>query len=198
MGFFVEIGARDGIISSNTLFFERELGWTGLLIEPNPTEFERIAANRPNCIRLQAAVCNETQTLHFVLTNDVGGIYEFMSKSFLAQWHPNINVKQLPPILCLPFWKIFASPVLVHVRHIDLFSLDVEGAELTALYTFPFDRISVSVWLIEQDQHNVTKNRLVRTLLGMYGYQSVGRLQLTEVFVGPSFNQTSVFDTPYF
>ena len=34
-GFFVESGADDGEIYSNTLYFEMNRGWTGLLVEPN-------------------------------------------------------------------------------------------------------------------------------------------------------------------
>ena len=37
-GFFLEIGGLDGIKFSNTLFFERCLGWTGVLVEANPAK----------------------------------------------------------------------------------------------------------------------------------------------------------------
>ena len=33
-GFFIEAGANDGVVQSNTFYFEKELNWTGLLIEP--------------------------------------------------------------------------------------------------------------------------------------------------------------------
>ena len=39
-GFFIEAGAYDGEMLSNTLFFELKQSWTGLLIEPNPDAFE--------------------------------------------------------------------------------------------------------------------------------------------------------------
>ena len=41
-GFFIEAGAYDGEIASNTLLFELEHNWTGLLIEPNPDAFEML------------------------------------------------------------------------------------------------------------------------------------------------------------
>ena len=36
-GFFIECGAYDGEIQSNTLTLERDLGWEGLLVEGDPT-----------------------------------------------------------------------------------------------------------------------------------------------------------------
>ena len=45
-GFFVEAGAWDGITSSNTYFFEKELGWDGLLIEPDRQNYLEIAKHR--------------------------------------------------------------------------------------------------------------------------------------------------------
>jgi len=41
-GFFIEAGASDGISFSNTLYFEAKLGWTGLLVEPNPDDFSKL------------------------------------------------------------------------------------------------------------------------------------------------------------
>jgi len=39
-GFFIECGAYDGEGYSNTLLFELERNWTGLLIEPNYKAFK--------------------------------------------------------------------------------------------------------------------------------------------------------------
>ena len=38
-GFFIELGANDGISQSNTLYLERRMNWRGILIEPNPNLF---------------------------------------------------------------------------------------------------------------------------------------------------------------
>ena len=45
-GFFVDIGANDGITGSNTYFFEKELNWTGVCIEPQPDIFHKLTDNR--------------------------------------------------------------------------------------------------------------------------------------------------------
>lgn len=38
-GFFVELGANNGIDQSNTCYFERHRGWKGVLVEPTPHNF---------------------------------------------------------------------------------------------------------------------------------------------------------------
>ena len=51
-GFFLEVGAYNGFSESVSLRFEKELGWKGLLIEPNPVHFKYLKRNRPKNICL--------------------------------------------------------------------------------------------------------------------------------------------------
>ena len=41
-GYFVELGANDGITQSNTKHYELYKGWQGVLIEPSPKQFKRL------------------------------------------------------------------------------------------------------------------------------------------------------------
>jgi hypothetical protein len=45
-GVFVDVGANDGEQFSNSLFFERTLGWRGLCVEAQPAAFSKLAARR--------------------------------------------------------------------------------------------------------------------------------------------------------
>jgi hypothetical protein len=45
-GFFVEIGANDGVTQSNTLYFEQFRQWSGILVEPTHLNYFKCRANR--------------------------------------------------------------------------------------------------------------------------------------------------------
>lgn len=49
-GFYVEVGALDGEFLSNSFYFEKALGWRGVLVEPNPVQAELCRRNRPGSI----------------------------------------------------------------------------------------------------------------------------------------------------
>ena len=60
--------------------------------------------------------------------------------------------KCIERVLCVPLESILLA---LNVTHIDLFSLDVEGTEVGILKHFPFDRVTVDVWVIEHWGVNV-------------------------------------------
>ena len=41
-GFFVDIGANDGVNQSTTWYYEKTLNWNGILIEPLPHIFKEL------------------------------------------------------------------------------------------------------------------------------------------------------------
>ena len=45
-GFFIEAGALDGELLSNTLSLEKDLGWSGLLAEGDPSSVEKVRYDR--------------------------------------------------------------------------------------------------------------------------------------------------------
>lgn len=58
-GRFVEIGARDGIKNSFTLYLRKALGWKGLLIEPWPHLFHKCRKTRKQSQVLNVAVVDQ-------------------------------------------------------------------------------------------------------------------------------------------
>src|SRR5690349_1243951 len=64
-GVFVEIGAHNGILGSNTYFYEKELGWSGICIEPLEERYKELIQNR-SCICLNCCVYDKSGEIDFI------------------------------------------------------------------------------------------------------------------------------------
>lgn len=73
-GMFLDIGAHDGLTGSNSCFFERELQWTGICIEPIPEIYEQLCKNR-KCKCINACAYNKNGTTKF---NRISGYSEML------------------------------------------------------------------------------------------------------------------------
>ena len=56
-GVYLEMGALNGVLFSNTRALEEHAGWRGLLIEASPDSYRRLEHNRPGSITVNAAIC---------------------------------------------------------------------------------------------------------------------------------------------
>ncbi|RYD49491.1 MAG: FkbM family methyltransferase [Verrucomicrobiaceae bacterium] len=131
-GFFVDIGAHDGIEISNTYLLEKRLGWDGLCIEANPETFTQLARNRGvRCVH--ACVDSSEAPLTFLKRGMSGGIVAEDTDnptSSIAGQTISIDGKSLSRIL-----DENKAPAVI-----DYLSIDVEGAEDRVLLDFDFSR----------------------------------------------------------
>ena len=100
---------------------------------------------------------------------------------------------------CIPLQSIVNATGLYDI---NLFSLDVEGAELAVLNTVNWDVTNVQVLLVELDGDNKIKDQKVRDLLLSLGFESAeptlgsvrsacvpGRdCTVNEVYINPQFH----------
>lgn len=172
----LESGALDGVVFSVSNALESQLGWRALHIEAGPGKFERLARNRPRALNLHTALCDSPRELHFLqkdFTDSVGGIAEFMSPAFLRTFWPDVDLASIDRhpdatrISCAPLASLLA---LFNVQHVDLWVLDVEGAELAVLQTVDFGAVNIDVIVAELDGSDPAKDRGVWDLLIAHGY----------------------------
>ena len=77
-GFFIEAGSSDGELNSDTLHFEINKGWSGLLVEPNPLMFQMGLGKNRKALLLPTCLATQTQPhmvdfdFEAVLKNDTG------------------------------------------------------------------------------------------------------------------------------
>lgn len=143
-GVFVDVGARDGVLNSNTVYLERELGWTGVAIEPHPDLFSKLAASR-RCRCINVAASDEAREgLQFVKFleepfGNSGLLSTFLEpKRLKTIKHEMISVPTAP-----------LSAILKDITHIDYLDIDVEGHEMPVLNGINFEAVAIKVIGVE-------------------------------------------------
>jgi FkbM family methyltransferase len=171
-GVYLEIGALDGRIISNTLHFEESKGFKGILIEGEPRNGAKLLKNRggsgKNYIVNKAACAPGEVSVKYVSGGgalETSGIVGAMSDKFKQKWGYGGNAGY--NVSCTTFAQIFKEAA---VSAIDVFFLDVEGAEYKVLEGMDWD-VQVGVWVIELDGTDPVKDHRVRDLLASHGYE---------------------------
>lgn len=157
-GFFIELGAHDGITQSNTFYYEKKYNWKGILIEPVPKLFNYCKKYRSN---KNLYFCNACVSFDFnkdkvkliysnLMTTAVDLTSDDYRKKHLADPELNFfeknnyfyaNARTLNSIL-----KESKAPNII-----DFFSLDVEGAEFDVLNGIDFSIYNFKYIIIETD-----------------------------------------------
>ena len=86
-GFFVEIGGYDGERFSNTLFLEKERGWTGFLVEANPYTYKIMLKRNRKCNMINACISNNNFNMTFIIA---GGLTS-QTKTITSKHRDRIN-----------------------------------------------------------------------------------------------------------
>ena len=120
-GYFLEIGANDGITLSNTLYLEENFGWSGLLVEANPFYEQKLCQR--NAISVIAAVADREGVCEFKSAGLFGGIIDTLDDGYKKYQKEDNNII----VQTLPMSRILSDNNAP--SRIDFISIDVEGAE---------------------------------------------------------------------
>lgn len=173
-GIVIESGALDGDLFSNSHFFETYLNWTAIQVEADPSNYQELKRNRPKAVNVHGALCSESKLLHYSSegVKPVRGFIEFMTPSFIKQWHGRVynnktRIEDLPTVQCLPMKYLLRE---LSVKWVDLWILDVEGAEESVLMGTDFENVHFSTVAMECDTHDVEKNDRKMKILEHHGF----------------------------
>lgn len=174
-GYFVDVGAYHPVIASNTYLLESQYGWKGICIEANPKLYKKLLTKR-SCACVQACVSCDGQDADFLID---GGAYAGMVDHY-PQGHRAALLNYLPRgrVLSRGAWKTQRMSTvtlesILDAQHapsvMEYLSIDIEGAELSILQTFPFERYRFLAMTVEHNSRPVYRMQL-RSLLQQHGY----------------------------
>ena len=140
-GYFIDVGASDGIGASNTYFLEKYLNWNGISIEANEDTFNLLSRNRMST-NINIAINSFKGECSFdgYTVNDKAG---------------NIMVK------CNTLNQVLLDANTN--RDIDYFSLDIEGLEYLALESLDFNYWNIGLITVEHNLYctdSTEKNKI--------------------------------------
>jgi FkbM family methyltransferase len=184
-GFFVDIGAHDGVTFSNSLHFER-LGWKGICIEPNPEVFKQLRERR-SCECLNTCVSEVSGEVEFNMvvavaegdfTNMLSGIHNKYDKRHMRRFEREVAETggRLERVK-VPSRR-FNECVPAGTR-IDFVSIDTEGAELAVLQSIDFDAVDIQCFVIENNYGDAS----ILDFMKARGYSLKTTLKVDQVYV---------------
>ncbi len=191
-GYFVEVGAYDGITLSNTYFLE-QMGWTGVLIEPIQPLWERAAAlrRRSHVVHAACGKRGSSGVAKFTVAQNVP-VLSFLSAD---DEHRERCLREGATLIEteVPFTTL--TDVLVRARNqpppsgtpwrdggwsIDVVSIDTEGCELDVLDGFDLERFRPRVLVMENDR---PAGEAIEPHLAERGYRKFHRQKINDFYV---------------
>ena len=184
IGFFVDVGAEEGVLGSNSLFFE-EKGWKGICIEPHPDSFAKLQAVR-KCTCLPIAASSSKGRTKFTKINGPLQVLSGITNKYDERHHERIQreieksggSKEEIEVETETLETIFAQQ---GVKEVHYLSIDVEGGELEVLKGINFDEVMIHIIDIENNYPD--KFSEVRKFLFKKGFSKSFSILFDEIFI---------------
>lgn len=157
---YVEVGAYDGVLFSNTYALE-QLGAKGMLVEANPDHAASCNNNRPRAIVEHAAVGGPDAegTISFNIVDGVGADLLSFVEADSAHLARCQNEGSGIRTVTVPHTSLGNLCSKHAIHRIDFLSIDIEGGEIKALKGLDFQRIRPRLILLEANHQEARDDR---------------------------------------
>lgn len=167
-GFFMDVGAHDGVDHNNTLYFETNNNWRGVNIEPIKNIFNRLKTNRPNSININCAISERNGQSKFLLnhghTEMLSGLSEHIDPRHRTRInYENNHTNSYSEEIIIETRTIKDICLEYDIKRIHYLSVDVEGAELSVLKSIDYENVFIDVIEFENNYQD-TADEVVKFL----------------------------------
>jgi hypothetical protein len=205
-GYFVEIGAADGIHMSNTLTLEKAFGWTGLCVEPS-RQYARLVTSGRRCAMRNEPLSNisgivvdffedvqnssaDIQVAANRLKNDNNGEMTLGANPSSRNLYSGIREHLLYSTRGEVTRRVTRTLEEVMDEHhappfVHFLSLDTEGTEFMILQNFNFSKYTFGAIAVEHNQQD-EKREQIRLLLTAHGYVRTFCVEMDDIYVHAS------------
>ena len=170
-GYFIEIGANNGITQSNTYYFEKVKKLRGVLIEPAPNNYLLCKKNRSKANKYYCNACvsfnfkeefvkiaySDLVSTPINLESDESNPFSRAKQGLTSFMEDEIPIYGAIPKTMNEILIDSSSP-----RDIDFFSLDVEGAEIEVLKGIDYNKYKFRYILVESSTPNKIEDFLAK------------------------------------
>jgi FkbM family methyltransferase len=159
-GFFIEAGGYTGEELSNTLFFELERNWTGLLIEAVPSLYKTILTKNRKSFTINCCLANKRPYIaKFQLAGVLSNHVDLINEHFQNRIYKELKTKT-KKILHVPCFSLYTILKAINVNKVDYFSLDVEGSEFEVLKGINLKKIHINSFSVEHNNYQEQKIKI--------------------------------------
>jgi len=149
-GFFVDVGANDGVSLNSTKYFQETNGWTGINIEPLSDAYSKLTVNRPNDININCAVYSTEGPQDFRCNTGfiemLSGLVCTYDPRHLERLHnENTEFGDSTQIITVQTQRLETIFDQNNVTHIHYLNIDVEGGEFDVIKSINFDKVFIDV-----------------------------------------------------
>lgn len=173
-GVLIDIGAADGIANSNSRYF-LENGWSGILIEPNKKNFNKLIKlyeNQKN-INLENCGCSNENIFNAKFFIDKNDEYEQIS-TFSEEQHISCKNYYGCEFVEDEVNLVKASDLFkkYNIKNIDFISIDTEGYDEKVIDGIDFNLVNIKLICVE----NINKECIEKLIHNGYEliYQTEG------------------------
>ncbi|MEA2779614.1 MAG: hypothetical protein QOK29_1158 [Rhodospirillaceae bacterium] len=169
-GVFVEVGANDPVLFSQTYHLE-QIGWTGVLVEPLPDCAERLRRERK--ARVFEVACSSPENHGKAAKLKVAGVFSTLGPTLMVPGEPILGEVE---VRLATLDSLLAE---AGIEKVDLLSIDVEGLEIDVLRGIDLEKYGPDLVLLEDHVYDWTKHRYMTAA----GYKVVRRTDLNSWYI---------------